>query len=381
VAASATLVLTSTAAAAPVTVHLRVEGSTQTLFDGPITTDAKSLTKDATGSHPCDGTNGGVNATPGPTMTGAMDDGAAAAGFTWAATWNAGYQDFFISRIGPDTNTGAPAYSPYWGYFQNWVATQIGGCQQQVAQGDDVLFAYGDYGQPLLQLTAPARAATGESFQVTAQENDGAGHRIAAPGAAVGGTTTDASGHATLTFGDAGSHPLKATRSGAIRSNGATVCVYVPGSGDCGTDNAAPVQPPIDQAPPPVVQPVAKDTTPPVVRLSSIEPGKVYAAGPRVLSGEAEDAGGIAQVFLRLRSTDGGGLTADSRCRWFSGKRGVFTHRTVPCSKARYFRIGTNARFSYLLPAPLRSGHYVLEVKVLDKAYNAGRSEAAFRVK
>jgi hypothetical protein len=314
-------------------------------------------------------------------MTGAMDDGAAAAGFTWAATWNAGYQDFFISRIGPDTNTGAPTYSPYWGYFQNWVATQIGGCQQRVAQGDDVLFAYGDYGQPLLQLTAPARAAAGESFQVTVQENDGAGHRIAAPGAAVGGTTTDASGHATLTFGDAGSHPLKATRSGAIRSNGATVCVYVPGSGDCGTDNAAPVQPPVDQAPPPVVQPVAKDTTPPVVRLSSIEDGKVYAAGPRVVSGEADDAGGIAQVFLRLRSTDGGGLAADARCHWFSGKRGVFTHRTVPCSKARYFRIGTNARFSYLLPAPLRSGHYVLDVKVLDKAYNAGRSAASFEVK
>src|SRR3954452_22519702 len=51
VAAWATLVLAGPAAAAPVTVNLRVEGSTQTLFDGPITTDAKSLTKDTTGSH------------------------------------------------------------------------------------------------------------------------------------------------------------------------------------------------------------------------------------------------------------------------------------------------------------------------------------------
>jgi hypothetical protein len=372
--------LPSTAAAAPVTVHLRVEGSAQTLFDGPITTDAKSLTKDGTGSHPCDGTNKSVNPTPGPTMTGAMDDGATAAGFTWAATWDSGYQDFFISRIGPDTNTGGPAYTPYWGYFQNWVATPIGGCQQQVAQGDDVLFAYGDYGEPLLQLTAPTRAATGESFQVTVQQNDGTGGRAPAPGAAVEGSTTDATGHATLSFTDAGAHKLKATRTGAIRSNGATVCVYVPGSGDCGTDKPAPVGPPADQ-PPPALQPPAKDMTPPVVRLSSIESGKVYGTGPRVLSGEVDDAGGIAQVFLQLRSTDGGGLTAASRCRWFSGKRGVFTHRTVPCSKARFFRIGTNAHFSYLLPARLSSGHYVLEVKVLDKAYNAGRSTASFGVK
>jgi hypothetical protein len=46
-------------------------------------------------------------------------------------------------------------------------------------------------------------------------------------------------------------------------------------------------------------------------------------------------------------------MTAKSRCRWFSGKRGVFTHRTVPCSKARFFRVGTNPKFSYLLPSRL----------------------------
>jgi hypothetical protein len=100
-----------------------------------------------------------------------------------------------------------------------------------------------------------------------------------------------------------------------------------------------------------------------------------------VLAGQVDDAGGIAQVFLRLRSTDGGGLSAASRCQWFSGKRGVFTHRTVPCSKARFFRIGAKAGFSYLLPARLRTGKYVLDVKVLDRSYNVGRSAVAFGVK
>jgi hypothetical protein len=93
------------------------------------------------------------------------------------------------------------------------------------------------------------------------------------------------------------------------------------------------------------------------------------------------DAAGIQAVFLRLRATDGGDLTSASKCRWFSGKRGVFTHRTVPCSRARFFRIGTDPHFSYLLPARLRHGKYVFEVKVLDKSYNAGRSSAAFKVK
>jgi hypothetical protein len=257
--------------------------------------------------------------------------------------------------------------------------TQSGGCQQQVGQSDDVLFAYGDYGAPLLQLSAPARAATGESFQVTVQQNDGTGNRTSAPGAAVAGATTDATGHASLSFADAGVHRFKATRSGAIRSNAASVCVYVAGSGDCGTDKApGAAGEPAPGGPAP--QPAAKDTTPPVIAITSIKAGKQYARGPRVIAGQVDDAGGIAQVFLRLRSSDGGGLTAASRCHWFSGKRGVFTHRTVPCSKARFFRIGTKTRFSYLLPARLRTGKYVLDVKVLDRSYNAGRAAVPFGV-
>jgi hypothetical protein len=379
-AALGTLLSAASASAAPATVQLRVEGSTQTLFDGPITTDAKSLTKDGTGSHPCDGTNKQTNPSPGPTMTGALDDGATAAGFTWAGTWDSGFDDFFIDRIGSDANP--PSFIPSWGYFLNWISSSAGGCQQRVAQGDDVLFAFAQYGEPLLQLTAPARAATGESFQVTVQQNDGAGSRTPAAAASVGGAMTDAAGQATLSFGDAGVQSLKATRTGAVRSNAASVCVYVPGSGDCGTDRPAPVDQPVDQPAPQLpAQPAVKDITPPVVRLTSIKSGKVYDKGPRVLAGEVDETGGIAQVFLRLRSTDGGGLTAASRCRWFSGKRGVFTHRTVPCSKARFFRLGTNARFSYLLPARLGTGKYTLEVKVLDRAYNAGRSAAAFGVK
>ena len=81
------LVAAAPALAGPVTVNLRIEGSSSTIFEGPVTTNAKTLTKDASGPHACDGTNGGANPTPGPTMTTALDDGSIAGGFTWAGTW------------------------------------------------------------------------------------------------------------------------------------------------------------------------------------------------------------------------------------------------------------------------------------------------------
>lgn len=386
-AASALLTFAAPAVAAPVTVNLRVEGSGQTIYEAPITTDAKVINMD--GSHPCNGTtdNGTTSTTPGPTMTGALDDASISAPFPWNGSWyestDGSFKDYFINSIGSDANTPGPTYTPYWGYFLNWVTSSVGGCQQKVAQGDDVLFAYGDFGEPLLDLTAPARAATGESFTVTVKQHDGNNDPATpAAGATVEGHTTDAQGSATLSYSDPGIHRFKATRSGSIRSDAASVCVYAPGSGDCGTGPAsqdtstgtAPSEAPVLPAPPP------RDTTPPTVSITSIVNGKTYSRGPRVLTGDVADDGGIAQVFLRLRRL-GGGQASRAMCRWYSGKREVFTHRVVACSNSRFFRIGTERHWSYLLPARLGSGRFVLEVKALDKAYNAGRASVGFKVR
>jgi hypothetical protein len=372
IAASAALAAATPAGAAPATVNLRVEGSSATPIEGQVTTDAKTIQ-----GHPCDGTNGGKNPTPGPTMLGALDDASLTGAFGWAGSWDSGYQDFFVTKIGDDDTPSD--FSRSWALLLNWQYTPDGGCHMQVHTGDDVLWAFTNYAQPYLQLSGvPTRAATGESFQVTVQQNDGNGNRAPAVAATVAGATTDATGQAAVAFADPGTHTFKATRSDAVRSNAGTVCVYAPGSGDCGTDKA-PAAPQTDQTPAP--QPAVKDTTAPSVHVGTITPGKTYSSGPRVLGGDADDAGGIAQVFLRLRATDGGNLTAASRCRWFSGKRGVFTHRMVPCSKARFFRVGANPKFSYLLPSRLGHGKYVLDVKVLDRAYNAGRAAVPFSVK
>jgi len=356
---------TATAAlAAPATVDLRVEGSTQTLFEGAVTTDGHPLTKDASGSHPCDGTNAGTNPSPGPTMTGALDDGAAGAGLGWNGQWNDGFQDFFINSIGPDAN--ATDFSTSWGYFLNYADPQRGGCQQRVQTGDRVLFAYGPYGRPLLELTAPARAAVGESVLVQVRQHVASAAAGPAVGVSVGGQTTAADGRVTLRFDAPGRQRLKATRADAVRSNSAEICVYADAGAGCDMVSA-----PQRQAANVVL---AAAGVAPVARIRSPRAGRRYRRSPRALAGDVEAASRLRQVYLRLRRFGHGG------CRWFSGQRERFT-RAGHCGAARFFRIGSDRSWSYLLPARLPPGRYILDVKALDHSWRAGRAQARFSVR
>ena len=131
-AALAVLAIAAPAAvAAPVTVNVRVEAGASTLFDAPLTTDGHDVTTQAGGTHKCDSTNGNppANPTPGPSATAALDDAARLAGFTFDGSYNDGFDDFFIERVGPDS--GNP--QKFWGVFVNSVSSNVGGCQQRVA--------------------------------------------------------------------------------------------------------------------------------------------------------------------------------------------------------------------------------------------------------
>lgn len=64
-------------------VHLRIEGTDKTLFEGPIQTMGAAVSTTSGGTHRCDGTNNNVHSTPGPTATSALDSAAKQAGFTW----------------------------------------------------------------------------------------------------------------------------------------------------------------------------------------------------------------------------------------------------------------------------------------------------------
>src|SRR4051794_3957121 len=131
----ALLVPASVAAAAPVTVNLRVEGSAGTLYEGPVTTDLKTAvtTPSGVGPHPCDvGENAKTpSAERAATPTTALIDAAAAVGVPFDAQWFASVPaggDFFVSQVGSDVNGNAPPF-PSWGVAVNFHALQVGGCQ------------------------------------------------------------------------------------------------------------------------------------------------------------------------------------------------------------------------------------------------------------
>jgi hypothetical protein len=210
----------SAAFAAPTTVNLRVEGATQTVFEGPITTDGHDVTTAAGGTHPCDGSNVNTNTSTGPTASSALDDAARLHGFTWDGTFDSGFGDFLISRIASDTIDPS---THYWSLYVNNAFAQSGGCGQRVAAGDEVLWGNSDFvTSQALRLTGPTVTQPGQPITVEVTNGPGGTPQ---PDAKVGDAVTGADGRAALTFATPGIYRLKAEREASIRSNALSVCV------------------------------------------------------------------------------------------------------------------------------------------------------------
>jgi len=273
------LILTGTAAAAtPITVNVRIEGATETLFEGPlsVTPHGVRATSDPV-ERPCDGINSldPWNTVPEPTPTAASVDAMSLIGETFDGQWYPGFDDYFIKRFGPDAEREGRS----WGILVNDVFTNVGGCQYQLSEGDEVLWAYNAFEfRPFLALfptgytegTRPltATATLGQPFEVevVSYEDDAEDVPPEHPGrtgstgfenAYVSPVTTNAKGFekvetgstetvmtnpqgkASITFTTPGWHRIKATVPGtkeeeAIRSNRLDVCVPALGRTDCG---------------------------------------------------------------------------------------------------------------------------------------------------
>jgi len=208
--------------AAPVSVKLRVEGATKTIFEGKIATDVHQVTGDQSGPHKCDGTNGGTNTTPGPTATGALDDAADSFNFSWAGSYSSSFDDFTVDQIGPDSSND----TQFWGLVVNGQDSQVGGCQYKVAAGDEVVWAYDLFSKKnVLLLRGPTRARAGRPFTVRVKDGR-TGQPVA--GARVGGRKTGANGVAKLRYTRRGVRRLKARRADSVRSNMLRVKVLPP---------------------------------------------------------------------------------------------------------------------------------------------------------
>jgi len=201
--------------------RLRIEGNDTegTIFEGCIVAGPREITTASGGTHNCDGTNGGANADPGTVPTDQLDAASKlgeGGSFSYDAVYYDSFDDFFITRIGASAQTA----DQFWGILVNGQFTPTGGCQFEVGTGDETLFAFDAFSkEALLRVTPGYAVAEAGSGSVTVTVTDTLAGDVVA-GAGFGGAYTDAEGHATVSVPTApGCYELKATKTGALRSN------------------------------------------------------------------------------------------------------------------------------------------------------------------
>lgn len=343
------LVLVMAAQAGAANVGFRVEGAGDTLIPrAVVSTSAGSFTKDGDPSHSCSNESAG----------GALER---ATGGDWAGRW-AAFGDYEVQAIKGEryeSGPGDPSGS-YWSFWVNYRPASAGVCGTTMQEGDDVLLFPDCFGTgcvnptPLRITAAPASARPGEAFDVRVVEYTVTYPNVSetpSNGATVTAGprtfTTGADGVARVTVDSRSSAAVRASKQGFVRTATSTVCV------EC--DAVA--------APAPAA---ARDTAAPLTRLA-LRNGATFSrrGGPRLLRGSvAPDPSGLRAVKLRLTRRDG------VRCSYFSGK--LETWRGSRCGRSFWFAIGDRADWSYLLPARLPRGSYVLEAKAIDGAFNRG---------
>jgi hypothetical protein len=334
-----TVLVAPVAQASPTQVDVRIEGRGETLFEGPVLTVPHRVKASSDKQwRLCNGINFNDpwNVVPAPVPTSASVDAMRIVGETFDGRWYNQYEDYFVTRWGPDEQDLAA--SEDWGIVVNNVFTSVGGCQYQLDGGDEVLWVYDAFGgRPRLALypaaylggatPLTATAALGQPFEVEVESWSGYNEGVppASPqrsgagpfqGAEVAPVTTNghgfeqvetdssetvvtgADGKASITFTEPGWHRIKATVAGsggsesAIRSNRLDVCVPQPPATGCG------VLPVDDQArtPPP---PLAGEEEP-----QPAGPGPGGGSGSQAPAPAAPGPADSRQVRLRLARLD-----------------------------------------------------------------------------
>jgi len=218
-------------------VHLRIEGAESTIFESSIVSGPRNITTASGGTHRCNGLNFRANSQPGATCTSALDEVACRNNFTYDATWDDSFDDFFITRISSSSQTD----TKHWGLLIDWKFANVGGCQQETKPGDYILWAYDAFNaESFLQLypdeQVGAEKAEGSictplrlfvTDGLTGDPVVGATvQRLATAARSAGDVAvSDENGVATVEFSLKGRYYLKAVKLNSIRSNLVTIDV------------------------------------------------------------------------------------------------------------------------------------------------------------
>jgi len=222
--------LAAPGAAGAVTVNLHVEAGGKALAGGTGQV-TRTLSAKTTKSSACHGSGKPV------TLNGPTSLGALAAAQNWQrGLAPVGISDEFSFGLFVCSVDGFFGSSDaFWLYKVNHVSPEIGGDAYRNRTGDDVLwfFQNTETGQNTgdeLVVEAPARARPGEPVDVAVSAYSFDGKRRPAAGATVAAkrsssVTTDASGHARVSFGGQGYLWVRAARGFDVPSSLVRVCV------------------------------------------------------------------------------------------------------------------------------------------------------------
>jgi hypothetical protein len=285
----------------------------------------------------------------------------------WDGSFDPGLGGFFVSSIRGE----APAGTAFWSLWVNHRTSSTGVCATTMQDGDDVLFLvdrcdgatpannFACQNPPVLplDLRVPEKARHGRVFtvRVVSYAASGKASRVAGARVRAAGQSrvSDADGSVRLRAPKHGAAlAVRATKAGLVRV-AADVCLTSGHDGRCGSS----------------------DTVAPRVRIGGIRPGRRFALGrgPRTLAGTAIDAGGLRRVALRLTRR------RDDRCARYSAAAERFAALT--CGRVGpFFSVGDRETWSYLLPARLGRGDYVLAARASDRHANVTTTRVRFSV-
>ncbi|EEB89821.1 hypothetical protein MPER_12045, partial [Moniliophthora perniciosa FA553] len=216
-----------------VTINMRIEGMTRTLYEGPLFTTVHNFTliteNGILNDTRCDGAGYQADATPYTTVISAIDDASCDANLNWTGIKFDDIDSYSVSMstIGPADQNGNTG----WSAFLSGIL--VGGpCETATKEGDElVVFARKSMSQPYswLKLEGSTTGTVGQPvrLKITDRKNSSPAGGAVVKGlddATVTGTA-GSDGTVSLTFDQAGTYNVKAEKGGAVRSNKLTIIV------------------------------------------------------------------------------------------------------------------------------------------------------------